>query len=102
VKDRRRRQQAEEKREKDRKQTIDRLLRKRQELAQRARRRKRVETPRITYKNCVDGIYICLPPGVAVDELMGPRGDPRPPVPQSPVRVKCARDGCENDKRYLK
>jgi len=95
LKDRRRRQQAEEKKEKDKKQTIDRLLRKRQELA-RAKKKKKHETPKITYINSKNAIFVCLPNGVPF-ELMGSRvgTDCRPSSP-----VKCARNGCDNNKKY--
>ncbi|XP_054155576.1 INO80 complex subunit B-like [Oppia nitens] len=105
LKDRRRRQLAEEKREKDRKQTIERLLRKRHELAQKAKKRKIVvvETPRITYKNCQTGIYICLPEGLSFDQLW-PRPSAGRPVAKSggnkAAVVECCRNGCQNAKKY--
>lgn len=101
LKDRRRRQQAEEKKEKDKKQTIDRLLRKKQELAQKAKKKKRVESPKITYKNNQNGIFICLPVGMPLDNILEPKRCPKQNDYPLRERLKCSRDGCQNEKKYL-
>ncbi len=95
LRDRRRRQQAEEKKEKDKKQTIDRLLRKRQELA-RDKKKKKQELPKITYKNSQNGIFICLPNGIPFELMSQSIANKSLPI----VGLKCARNGCSNDKKY--
>ena len=93
---------AEEKKEKDKKQTIDRLLKKKQEMTQKTKKKKKPEEPKITYRNNRKGIFICIPNGVPLEQIMpSVCQSGRKPSNRSTDRVKCARNGCENEKKYL-
>ncbi|XP_067634393.1 INO80 complex subunit B [Eurosta solidaginis] len=64
LKSQKRKQLADEKREKDKKKTMDRLLKKQESKQRNAARNKTVRTaqPMITYRNTMEGAYIILPP----------------------------------------
>ncbi|XP_017471071.1 PREDICTED: INO80 complex subunit B [Rhagoletis zephyria] len=65
LKSQKRKQLADEKREKDKKKTMDRLLKKQESKQRNATRNKssKVSQPMITYHNTLDGAYIQLPTG---------------------------------------
>lgn len=89
-----RKQMAQEKREKDKRQTIDRLLKKQESrLKAKGRGGKKTEAPKVTYINSVSGIAISVPEGIQFP--FEPQKLEKPPA-----RPKCAVKGCRNDKKY--
>ncbi|KAL4705764.1 hypothetical protein ACJJTC_006545 [Scirpophaga incertulas] len=96
LKSQKRKQLADEKREKDKKKTMDRLLKKQESKnlknANRIKPLKRLE-PMIVYKNSTEMIALSLPPGVEFPvQAKEPIAAPKP--------IKCGIDGCNNVKRY--
>lgn len=96
IKSQKRKQLADEKREKDKKKTMDRLLKKQDSKnlknAQRGRPAKRQE-PTMVYKNSATEISLSLPPGLPFPlQAMPPREAPKP--------IKCGISGCDNVKKY--
>ncbi|EDW09740.2 INO80 complex subunit B [Drosophila mojavensis] len=67
LKSQKRKQQADERREKDKQKTMERLLKKQENGKQRSAARKlqnqKQTTPLLTYMNTLDGAYIIVPPG---------------------------------------
>lgn len=96
LKSQKRKQLADEKREKDKKKTMDRLLKKQESKilknAQKGKPVKKAE-PMIIYKNSVNETYLALPPGVPFPLEHQPPKDP-------PTPVKCAISNCNNIKKY--
>jgi INO80 complex subunit B len=96
LKSQKRKQLADEKREKDKKKTMDRLLKKQESKnlknAQRGRPAKKLE-PMIVYKNNNDEISLSFPPGVEFPI------EPKLPI-DPPVLIKCAISDCNNAKKY--
>lgn len=96
LKSQKRKQLADEKREKDKKKTMDRLLKKQESKnlknAQKGKPARRLE-PMIIYKNNTKGISLSLPIGVPYPM------ESKPPV-EPPKPVLCGVSGCENIKRY--
>lgn len=89
-----RKQQADEKREKDKKQTIERLLKKGDSKIKGIKKlAKKVSQPKITYVANTETAMVCLPPGCEFPLTA------RPP-PQIPTRVTCGVSGCTNLKKY--
>lgn len=102
MQNRRRRQMAEEKKERDKKQTIDKLLKKKQEMAHKTKKKKKVDEPKITYRNNQNGIFICLPHDVPLEQIMPSVAKSGDKVSRGSCdRLKCSRNGCENEKKYL-
>ncbi|XP_011565733.3 INO80 complex subunit B [Plutella xylostella] len=96
LKSQKRKQLADEKREKDKKKTMDRLLKKQESKilknAQKGKSTKKLE-PMIVYKNNVNEIAMSMPPGIPFPLETQPPRDP-------PKVVSCAADGCHNIKKY--
>ncbi|KAL0894005.1 hypothetical protein ABMA27_014074 [Loxostege sticticalis] len=96
LKSQKRKQLADEKREKDKKKTMDRLLKKQESKnlknAQKGKPLKKIE-PMIVYKNNNNEISLTLPPGIPFPI------DAQPPI-TTPVPIKCGIEGCTNVKRY--
>lgn len=90
-----RRKMAHEKREKDKKQTLDRLLKKQDTKTKGSKSRgsKRMNIPRVRYVNNGEGISISVPPGHPF---------PFPAKTAEPLKgvVKCGVTGCNNPKKY--
>ncbi|XP_047988447.1 INO80 complex subunit B [Leguminivora glycinivorella] len=96
IKSQKRKQLADEKREKDKKKTMDRLLKKQESKnlknSQKGKPAKRQE-PMIMYKNSATEISLSMPPGLPFPlEAMPPREPPKP--------IRCGAEGCENIKKY--
>lgn len=96
LKSQKRKQLADEKREKDKKKTMDRLLKKQESKnlknAQKGRPVRKSE-PMIVYKNRSDEISLSLPPGVEFPiETQPPIDIPKPTI--------CGVDGCSQIKKY--
>ncbi|XP_026757826.1 INO80 complex subunit B [Galleria mellonella] len=96
LKSQKRKQLADEKREKDKKKTMDRLLKKQESKnlknTQKGKPMKKQE-PMIVYKNNNNEISLSLPPGVQFPlETKAPIEAPKP--------IKCGVDGCHNNKKY--
>ncbi|CAG9783841.1 unnamed protein product [Diatraea saccharalis] len=96
LKSQKRKQLADEKREKDKKKTMDRLLKKQESKnlknAQKGKPIRKLE-PMIVYKNNHKETSLSLPPGISFPiEAKPPREAPKP--------VKCAIENCENLKKY--
>lgn len=96
LKSQKRKQLADEKREKDKKKTMDRLLKKQESKnlknAQKGRPVRKSE-PMIVYKNRSNEISLSLPPGVEFPiETQPPRDIPKPTI--------CGIDGCSQIKKY--
>lgn len=96
IKSQKRKQMADEKREKDKKKTMDRLLKKQESKnlknAQKSKPAKSQE-PMIVYKNNKDEISLSLPIGVEFPIRKQPPKDP-------PKPVICGVSGCTNIKKY--
>ncbi|XP_016993293.2 INO80 complex subunit B [Drosophila takahashii] len=97
LKSQKRKQQADERREKDKQKTMERLLKKqetnkRQSLI-RNKRLLKYSSPKITYVSAVKGNYISVPPG---EEFPLLAQLPRTP----PLEQLCYVSGCENRKAY--
>ncbi|KAK7505995.1 hypothetical protein BaRGS_00002717 [Batillaria attramentaria] len=90
-----RRKQAHEKREKDKKQTLERLLKKQDTKTKGPKMRgsKRMNIPRVRYVNNAEGISISMPQGHPF---------PFPPkISEPPKQVAmCGVAGCKNPKKY--
>ncbi|KAJ4429579.1 hypothetical protein ANN_21749 [Periplaneta americana] len=98
LKSQKRKQLADEKREKDKKKTMERLLKKQESKAGKSSNRSRSarkQVPRVTYCNTVDGISISLPP--SVEFPLQPQTSVGKPLP---VPVQCGVEGCTNMKKY--
>ncbi|ESO97737.1 hypothetical protein LOTGIDRAFT_104239, partial [Lottia gigantea] len=94
VRAKKRRIQAQEKREKDKKQTLDRLLKKQDSRARKGRGSKRSNIPRVRYLLKSGGNTISIPQGFQLPFTpQPPRLPPKPPV-------KCGVKGCNNVKKY--
>ncbi|OWR55332.1 INO80 complex subunit B isoform X1 [Danaus plexippus] len=96
LKSQKRKQMADEKREKDKKKTMDRLLKKQDSKnlknAQKGKPIRKVE-PMIVYKNSNAEIYLTFPPGIPFPlENKPPREVPKP--------IKCSIKDCDNIKKY--
>lgn len=96
LKSQKRKQLADEKREKDKKKTMDRLLKKQEsKILKNPQRGKttRKSEPMIIYTNQRDQITLTMPPGVPFPlQAQGPRSPPAP--------VLCSISQCQNVKRY--
>uniref|UniRef100_A0A182SL37 INO80 complex subunit B-like conserved region domain-containing protein n=1 Tax=Anopheles maculatus TaxID=74869 RepID=A0A182SL37_9DIPT len=95
LKSQKRKQMADEKREKDKKKTMERLLKKQDSKSVKAIKNRPIKekVPMITYVNGVDGATISLPPEV---DFPLPKQAPRDP----PKPTLCAIPNCNNIKRY--
>lgn len=97
LKSQKRKQQADERREKDKQKTMERLLKKQENGKQRSAARKQQNqkqtTPLLTYMNTVDGAYIIVPPGQEFP--IQPQTAIKPPPPQL-----CGIAGCSKRKVY--
>lgn len=83
-----------ERREQDKKKTMDRLLKKKEKSAKPVKAvKEKKEFPQITYLLTLNGASISLPENSEFPF------DSKPAKPSPPV-VKCAVSGCENDKNY--
>jgi len=90
---------AREKKEKDQKDTIDRLLKKPQtkpvkSISSKPKSPKKGNDLKIVYINRVDSITVTFPPGMDIP-LKKSTVAPKPPGP-----VKCGVKGCPNMKKY--
>ncbi|XP_052872195.1 INO80 complex subunit B [Anopheles cruzii] len=95
LKSQKRKQMADEKREKDKKKTMERLLKKQDSKSVKAIKNRPIKekVPMITYVDGVDGASISLPPGVAFPlRTQMPREPPKPTL--------CTVSNCSNIKRY--
>ncbi|XP_028174405.1 INO80 complex subunit B isoform X2 [Ostrinia nubilalis] len=96
LKSQKRKQLADEKREKDKKKTMDRLLKKQESKnlknAQKGKPLKKLE-PMIVYKNNNNEISLTLPPGIPFPI------EAQPPI-EAPAPIKCGIEGCPNVKKY--
>lgn len=95
LKSQKRKQLADEKREKDKKKTMERLLKK-QETKQRSQGKNKIvknQEPVITYRNTLEGATILLPP--EFDFPIKPQVAKDPPKP-----ILCGIPGCTNFKVY--
>ncbi|XP_052802663.1 INO80 complex subunit B-like [Mya arenaria] len=91
-----RKQMAHEKQEKDKRQTIDRLLKKQEKQlkgAAKARAGRKADAPKVTYLNTTRGISISVPEGIKFP-LDSQSAD------KPPVRPRCGVKGCKNDRKY--
>uniref|UniRef100_A0A1B6E999 INO80 complex subunit B-like conserved region domain-containing protein n=2 Tax=Clastoptera arizonana TaxID=38151 RepID=A0A1B6E999_9HEMI len=96
LKSQRRKQQADEKREKDKKKTMERLLRKQESKAGKLSSRNRGtrrSIPLATYINTINGIYVTLPPNIPLPLSSKKFVNP------SPIKL-CGVTGCNNSKKY--
>uniref|UniRef100_A0A182K4J2 INO80 complex subunit B-like conserved region domain-containing protein n=1 Tax=Anopheles christyi TaxID=43041 RepID=A0A182K4J2_9DIPT len=95
LKSQKRKQMADEKREKDKKKTMERLLKKQDSKSVKAIKNRPVKerVPMITYVNSVEGATISLPP--EVDFPLAKQPPREPPKP-----TLCAVPNCNNIKRY--
>lgn len=93
----RRKQMADEKKEKDKKQTIDRLLKKQdgRQKGGRVKISKKSDTPMISYRNNLNSISLSFPPGVEFP-LKQQVASIDPPKAQL-----CSVNGCNNRKKYM-
>ncbi|XP_021917172.1 INO80 complex subunit B isoform X2 [Zootermopsis nevadensis] len=98
LKSQKRKQLADEKREKDKKKTMERLLKKQESKSGKSSNRSRSarkQVPRVTYHNTVDGISISLPSGVDFSLHSQTTTEKSVLVP-----VPCGVEGCTNMKKY--
>ncbi|KAK6637930.1 hypothetical protein RUM44_008352 [Polyplax serrata] len=95
IKSQKRKQMADEKREKDKKKTMERLLKKQDSktIKSGAKKVTKKTTPQIVYVNANGEKKIIVPEGYQFPLSYTKAKEP-------PMRMKCAMDGCENDKRY--
>ncbi|CAH4037342.1 INO80 complex subunit B [Pieris brassicae] len=96
LKSQKRKQLADEKREKDKKKTMDRLLKKQESKnLKNAHRGKptRKQEPMIVYKNNNNSITLTFPQGMAIPLTCKAIIEP-------PKALKCGIQGCNNDKKY--
>lgn len=97
LKSQKRKQLADEKREKDKKKTMERLLKKQESKAGKSCNRSRSarkHIPRISYRNTVDGINISLPQNVEFPLQA------KIAIGKSPAPTQCGVEGCTNMKKY--
>ena len=90
-----RKQQADEKREKDKKKTMERLLKKQESKHRAGNKPKAIKEtiPMISYKNTTEGAFIQLPAGVEFPL--------QPQMPKEPPKQQlCGIAGCNNPKVY--
>lgn len=96
LKSQKRKQLADEKREKDKKKTMDRLLKKQDSKnlknTQRGKQIRKQE-PMIVYKNNNNIITLSFPPGIPFPLTCKNSVEP-------PKAIKCGVKGCPNDKKY--
>ncbi|XP_017132819.1 INO80 complex subunit B isoform X1 [Drosophila elegans] len=97
LKSQKRKQQADERREKDKKKTMERLLKKqesnKQRLLTRNKHSQKSSYPKITYISAINGNYIVVPPG---HEFFL-----KAQIPLTPPRSQlCSVSGCGNRKAY--
>ncbi|CAL4060699.1 unnamed protein product, partial [Meganyctiphanes norvegica] len=93
IKTQKRREQAQEKREEDKKRTIDRLLKKQESKAQKIRFKCKQDLPMLTYLNTRELISVSFPTNCEIGI--------KPAVAQSPPKVvQCGAPGCSNPKKY--
>lgn len=95
LKSQKRKQLADEKREKDKKKTMERLLKKQDSSKSKTNKNKltKNQVPMITYRNTVDGATITYPPNFEISlESKIARDPPKP--------ILCAVPGCTNIKKY--
>ncbi|KAL4234334.1 INO80 complex subunit B [Mactra antiquata] len=89
-----RKQMAHEKREKDKKQTIDRLLKKQEsKFKGKGRGGRKTDAPKVTYINNTTGISISVPDGIPFP-FESQKSD------KPPQKQKCGVKGCRNEKKY--
>lgn len=97
LKSQKRKQQADERREKDKQKTMERLLKKQESSKQRSAARNRNNQkhshPLLTYMNTCDGAYIIVPPGHEFP--LRPQSARTPP----PIEL-CGVPGCSQRKAY--
>ncbi|KAH8413813.1 hypothetical protein KR222_008729, partial [Zaprionus bogoriensis] len=97
LKSQKRKQQADERREKDKQKTMERLLRKqesgKQRSATRNKNNQKLTHPLLTYINSSDGVYIIVPPGREFP--LQPQSARPPPLP-----LLCGIAGCNQRKVY--
>ncbi|XP_033247833.1 INO80 complex subunit B [Drosophila miranda] len=97
LKSQKRKQQADERREKDKQKTMDRLLKKQDSSKQRSgvrnKQAQKPSHPKLTYMNTIEGSYILVPPG---HEFPMEAKVSRPPLP---AQFCCISD-CKNRKAY--
>ncbi|XP_030557451.1 INO80 complex subunit B [Drosophila novamexicana] len=98
LKSQKRKQQADERREKDKQKTMERLLKKQESGKQRSaaarnKQNQKLTRPSLTYINSLDGVYIIVPPGqefpIQAQSAIKP-----------PPRQLCGIPGCTNRKVY--
>ncbi|KAJ9599710.1 hypothetical protein L9F63_026441, partial [Diploptera punctata] len=98
LKSQKRKQLADEKREKDKKKTMERLLKKQESKSGKSNNRSRStrkHIPRISYRNTVDGISISLPQNIEFPlQAQTALGK------STAVPAQCGVDGCVNMKKY--
>lgn len=90
-----RKQQADEKREKDKKKTMERLLKKQESKHRAGNKPKAIKEtiPMISYKNTIEGAFIQLPAGVDFPLQSQTLKEP-------PKQQLCGITGCKNPKVY--
>lgn len=90
-----RRQQAHEKREKDKKQTLDRLLKKQESKnkSMKTKTTKKSNAPKVHYVNNHHGITISVPAGIQFPFVAEKASPPKP-------KTLCGVKGCSNLKKY--
>ncbi|KAL7737625.1 hypothetical protein ACLKA6_007733 [Drosophila palustris] len=97
LKSQKRKQQADERREKDKQKTMERLLKKqdsgKQRSAARNKNNQKHTHPSLTYMNTLEGAYIIVPPGQEFP--LQPQSSLTPP----PIQL-CGVAGCGNRKAY--
>lgn len=95
LKSQKRKQLMDEKREKDKKRTMDRLLKKQDNKQTKQLTKKAVKKNVLTicYRNTIDGVSITLPPGIEFPL------DRKTELPPPPV-TECGVQGCSNPKKY--
>ncbi|OAD52060.1 INO80 complex subunit B, partial [Eufriesea mexicana] len=92
-----RKQLADEKREKDKKKTMERLLKKQESKASKVISKgkpSRRQVPLVTYRLTLEGSSISLPPGE--DFPLQPTKKKEPPI-----QILCGVNQCKNPKKYL-
>lgn len=96
LKSQKRKQMADEKREKDKKKTMDRLLKKQDSKTGKVFKNRpiKMKVPSIRYKDTVEGATISFPLGIEFP-LKPQHLENEPPKP-----TLCSMDGCNNIKRY--
>ncbi|XP_074641912.1 INO80 complex subunit B-like [Tubulanus polymorphus] len=92
----RRRQQAHEKQEKDKKLTLERLLKKQESKnkAMRSKGSKKMNIPRVRYLSNKSGIRVSIPHGFQYPLVSAE------PLPPPKAKEMCGVEGCNNPKKY--